>query len=352
MVNKQESEVLNITRFVMSVFVVFFHAHTSVQMYNYWEDLPVYRGVLRVFSLQIGEMGVPTFFLISGYLFFRNYQQKWMCYKCKMQKRFYSLFIPYLFWNAFIIGAYYVAESMPTILDLFNDGGKKLVHNFNLCDFLHAFGAYKDGRPILTQMWFIRDLFLLALCSPVVYFLVKYMKFVTILFFGIIWFMKQEVPNWESGLLFFTFGACLSVNGKSLTEEIQKIANILFILTPLLVAVDFLLNGTVIGFYVHRTLVFVGVLFIVALIAWLVEKNKIRDIVFLSSGSFFLYVIHDPMIRFIRKATLLFVVHTSDFQMTAIYFLSVAVDILTAYVIFWCLRKYFPGVLKWTTGGR
>lgn len=350
--NKRESEVLNITRFVMSVFIVFFHAHTSVQMYNYWEDLPVYRGVVRVFSLQIGEMGVPTFFLISGYLFFRNYQQTWMCYKDKILKRFYSLFIPYMFWNTFIIGAYYMAESIPSILDLFNDGGKKLVHDFNWCDFLHAFGAYKDGRPILTQMWFIRDLFLLALCSPVVYFLVRYMKFVAILFFGVIWFMKQEVPNWESGLLFFTIGAYLSISGKSLTEEIRKIANYLFIITPLLVVADFLLNGTILGFYVHRTLVFVGVFFVVALIIWLVERNKIRNVVFLTSGSFFLYVIHDPMIRFIRKATLLFVNHASEFQMIAIYFLSVTIDILIAYVLFWCLQKYLPGILKWITGGR
>ena len=67
-INKQESEALNITRFVMSIFIVFFHAYTSVQIYDYWKDLPVYRGVARFFSLQIGEMGVPVFFLISGFL--------------------------------------------------------------------------------------------------------------------------------------------------------------------------------------------------------------------------------------------------------------------------------------------
>lgn len=130
-INKQESEALNITRFVMSIFIVFFHAYTSVQIYDYWKDLPVYRGVARFFSLQIGEMGVPVFFLISGYLFFGKYQQTWMCYKSKMQKRFYSLFVPYIFWNAFIIAAYYVAESIPTIQTLFNEGGK-LVHDFDL----------------------------------------------------------------------------------------------------------------------------------------------------------------------------------------------------------------------------
>ena len=75
-INKQESEALNITRFVMSIFIVFFHAYTSVQMYDYWKDLPVYRGVVRFFALQIGEMGVPVFFLISGYLFFASISRR------------------------------------------------------------------------------------------------------------------------------------------------------------------------------------------------------------------------------------------------------------------------------------
>lgn len=124
-----------------------------------------------------------------------------MYYKSKMQKRFYSLFVPYIFWNAFIIAAYYVAESIPTIQTLFNEGGK-LVHDFDLHDFLFAFWSHKGGNPILTQMWFVRDLLLLVICAPIIYLLARYAKFVAIFCFGLIWFVKWEVPNWESGLLF------------------------------------------------------------------------------------------------------------------------------------------------------
>lgn len=350
-INKQESEALNITRFVMSIFIVFFHAYTSVQMYDYWKDLPVYRGVVRFFALQIGEMGVPVFFLISGYLFFCKYQQTWMCYKSKLQKRFYSLFIPYIFWNAFIIVAYYVAESIPIVQTLFNEGGK-LVHDFDLYDFLFAFWSHKGGNPILTQMWFVRDLLLLVICAPIIYLLAHYVKFVTIFCFGIIWFIKQEVPNWESGLLFFFIGACFSIYGKSLTEEIRKIAQSLFIFTPLLLLADFFLSGTTTGFYVHRTLIFVGVFFVIALVTILIERKKIHDIVFLTSGSFFLYIIHDPMIRFIHKFTLRWVDHTSELQTIAIYVVVVAIDVAIAYFIFWCLQKYASGFLRWSTGGR
>lgn len=112
------------------------------------------------------------------------------------------------------------------------------------------------------------------------------------------------------------------------------------------------MSGTTTGFYVHRTLIFVGVFFVIALVTILIERKKIHDIVFLTSGSFFLYIIHDPMIRFIHKFTLRWVDHTSELQTIAIYVVVVAIDVAIAYFIFWCLQKYASGFLRWSTGGR
>lgn len=63
---------------------------------------------------------------------------------------------------------------------------------------------------------------------------------------------SSELGEWSS---FFFIGACFSIYGKSITEEVRKIAPFLFILTPLLLLADFLLSGTTTGFYVHRTLI-------------------------------------------------------------------------------------------------
>ena len=68
--NKLESTTLNIIRFVMSVGILFYHSYTSVQLCPLLKKLPVYEQVTRVFSMQFGEVAVPTFFIISGYLFF------------------------------------------------------------------------------------------------------------------------------------------------------------------------------------------------------------------------------------------------------------------------------------------
>ena len=71
--NKQESSALNITRFVMSIGVVFLHSYTTVQMYSYLNEYTVYQTIAKVLSLQLGEIAVPAFFLISGYLFYNGY---------------------------------------------------------------------------------------------------------------------------------------------------------------------------------------------------------------------------------------------------------------------------------------
>ena len=350
MMDKQESEALNITRFVMSIGIVFQHSYTTVQMYDYLTNMSVYHQVTRIFSLQFGEACVPTFFIISGYLFFCGYRQTWECYQYKMRKRFFSLLLPYLFWNALMIGVFYAVECIPSVRGLFNDG-RKLVHDCNFADCLNAFWKYNDtAGPILTQLWFVRNLILLSLCSPIIYWFVRYTKIIGVSILCLLWVFGENMAYSQSSIFYFSLGAWFSINGKSLMSEIRKIAKPLFILFPLILIADTLLDGTIAGYYLHRMQTFTCVLFILALVSVLLEKGKIHDIAFLSSSSFFLYVTHDPMLRFIRKFSLKYADHSSEFQMIVLYFAAVAVDIAIVYAVYWCLRKYASGFLKWTTG--
>ncbi len=345
--NKQESSALNITRFVMSIGIVLYHSYTSVQLYPFLKELPIYQQVSYVISMQFGEVGVPTFFIISGYLFFYGYKQTWGCYKYKMEKRFYSLLIPYIFWNGLILGLYYMAECIPSIQELFNDG-KKLVHDFGFSDYLGAFGINKG--PIVDQLWFVRNLILLAVASPIIYFFVRYTKLVGVIGLGLLWFFGTGMAYPQSSIFYFSLGAYFSIHQRSLTQEMSKISILVFTIFPIIVIMDFLLNGTVYGYYIHRTQTFTGTLFIIALISMLLKKGKIHDIVFLSSSSFFLYVTHDPLLRFMRRFSLKLVDHNSEFQVITTYLVTVIINIAIVYTIYWILRKYAPWFLKWTTG--
>lgn len=347
--DKKESAVLNISRFIMSIGVVCLHAYTSVQMYPSLKQLPVYQQTTRIFSLQFGEIAVPTFFLISGFLFYTGYTQTTSCYKYKIGKRFHSLLIPYLFWNTLIIALYYMVECIPSIRYLFNDG-HRLVHDFTSVDFIKAFWAMDNGQPIHVQLWFIRNLIILALGAPVIYLLVRYTRLVGVLFFGVAWMLHPGIAEPLSTLFFYSLGAYFSISDKSLIRSMGKISKPIFIIYPIIMIMDSLLVKTPVSFYLHRIQTLTGVLFIIAFTSFLLKKGKIRDIAFLSSSSFFLYVTHDPMLRLIRKFSMKFTDQSSEFQMITAYFAAIVVDIAIVYAIYWFLQKYAPRFLKWTTG--
>ena len=264
-----------------------------------------------------------------------------------MHRRIYTLLIPYLFWNALFIGLYYIAECIPPIRDVFNDG-KKLVHDFSIADFLGAFGVNKG--PLVDQLWFVRNLMLLVIASPIIYQFIRYTRIVGVIILGLFWYFGTDMAYPQSSVFYFSLGAYFSINEQSMIEEIHKISKWLFIFFPILIVADALTAGTLTGYYLHRTQTFVGTLFVLALIPTLVEKGEIRDIAFLSSASFFLYVAHDPMLRFMRRFSLKLTDPSSDFQALAAYFLCIGIDIAIVYVVYWILQKYAPTVLKWTTG--
>lgn len=349
--DKRESTALNITRFIMSIGIVFLHSYTSVQMYPSLEELTGYQQVARVLSLQFGEIGVPTFFFISGFLFYNGYTQTISCYKYKLKKRFYSLLIPYLFWNIFTISVFYVVECIPSIRHLFNDN-HQLVHDFTFLDFMKTLWAMDNGLPMLAQLWFIRNLIIMSLGAPAVYLIIRYTRLTGVIIFGIAWMFHPGMAYPLNTLFFYSLGAWFSINHLSLTESMDKISKFLFVIYPIIVIMDFFLSSTPISFYLHRIQTFTGVLFVIALVSFLLKKGKIRDIAFLSSSSFFLYVTHDPMLRFIRKFSLKIADQSSEFQMIASYFSAIVVDIAIVYAIYWLLKRYAPWFLEWTTGSR
>lgn len=331
----------------MSVGIVLYHSYTSVQSYPFFKKLPIYQEVTRIFSMQFGEICVPTFFIISGYLFFNGYKQTLSCYKHKLERRLHTLVIPYLFWNGLLIILYYIAECIPSILATFNDG-KKLVHDFGFIDFLGAFGINKG--PIVDQLWFIRNLILLSIASPIIYLFIRYIRWIGLIGLGMLWFFGTGMAYPQSSIFYFSLGAYFSIQNKYLIQEIHKISNFLFIIFPLIVVADAILHHTLAGYYLHRTETLIGTLFILALIPTLQKKGKIREIAFLSSSSFFLYVAHDPLLRFMRRFSLKLIDHSNDFQATISYFITAVLNIMIIYAIYWILQKYTPGFIKRTTG--
>lgn len=350
--NKNESTTLNIARFVMMLAVLFLHGYTSVQMYQDVMAMPGYRAITKVFGLQFGELGVPAFFAISGYLFFYGYKQTVDSYLSKVKRRVHSLLIPYLFWNIFFLAVYYVAEYIPSVRELFNEG-RGLVQDYTLTDYLRALWAEeRTGAPFLNQLWFVRNLMGLVVFSPLIYFLIKTCKGGGIFIMAIGWYLGAEWYYWVNTFFFFFLGAWFSMNGRSFVGTINQYRKPIIISFVVLALLDLIFMNHPISHWFHRAELMLGTPFVLTVISWMVEKGYARDIKFLSASSFFVYVVHDPMLRFIRKFSLRFLDHTSDVQMILGYFMSIALDLLIVYLVYWLLSRYAPRFLSVVSGGR
>ena len=102
---KQESNAINIARFILVVGILFVHfpiSYVAADGINLTEsDTPMYNLISSRFFLS--DTSLSGLFLLSGYLFFIHipgeYSEK--LYFKKINTRLWSICVPYLFWNFF-----------------------------------------------------------------------------------------------------------------------------------------------------------------------------------------------------------------------------------------------------------
>ena len=98
-------------RLPMIVGIVFIHTHFSKYLEpSQWSTLGACNAVIFIITDLLCQLFVPTFFIISGYLFFKERTLTPQLYADKLRKRFFSLVIPYLFWNALMLLVMYAQE--------------------------------------------------------------------------------------------------------------------------------------------------------------------------------------------------------------------------------------------------
>ena len=185
---------LDLLRVLLTVGIVCRHATTE----NLAASNPAFDTFSRI-VIFITEVCVPLFFAISGYLFFRNTPEKpdvkW--FWGKISSRFFTLVIPYLIAVIVAWGCYYFAiREVPSMVSgFFGDNWK---------DPLFVFWK----GPINMSLWFIRELIVLVVISPLVYLLVRYLSWVGVLALGVLWAFKIG----PAPAFFFSAGACLGVH--------------------------------------------------------------------------------------------------------------------------------------------
>jgi hypothetical protein len=228
--------------------------------------------------------------------------------------------------------------------------------DFNCFLFLKSLYVFDSYYPFAHQFWFIRDLIILILFTPIIYLLFKYLRVFLLIFLGMLWYSHiwyGFTGMSVDALFFFSAGAWLGMNRCNLIELFGKIRLLSFIVYPLIVTCEMLTVDVEYSWFIHNTGIIVGIPFWFNLAATLINKGLAHTNRFLVSASFFVFAMHDPfMIRILRK-TLYSLFNADSFMvLTVIYFMVAILTVTISLLIYYPLSRFFPRFTSFITGGR
>lgn len=125
-------------------------------------------------SRSVGSVAVPLFYVISGYLFFiKSDGVKAILHK--ISKRVRTLLVPYLLMNtfAFLFSASLnvMASKIPALAPFINF---RVFREISQQGWVQSLLTFYWTDPIAFQLWFVRDLMVIILFSPLIYYLLRY----------------------------------------------------------------------------------------------------------------------------------------------------------------------------------
>ena len=357
-----QSKVIAFLRFPLIVLVLFLHCNFTT-LSEGWASLPFASTFMRVFSQHIAPLAIPFFFFISGYLFFKTGQFSPDIYIKKLIHRIQSLLVPYILWNllylllAIIIGLF--AGKIP-ILDIIFD-------NMSFSNGLKAFwdisliqGGSSLAAPIAIPFWFVRDLMVAMVFSPLIYFgvklfiflggkrpLVRYLLFLAVIF-GIGY--CPAIPGFNpDAWLFFGYGAYYGIRKKEFIVAMMPYAFPSFILLAALITLGYFFPGD----FIFRLEYVIGLVFGMSITTMMVRAGTWYVNMDLANGSFFVFACHymfmGLVVMFLGSGVW---EPQSAWLALLIYVLSVVLVTLLCMLLYWLMRTRLPFTTYILMGGR
>lgn len=358
-----QSKTIAFLRFPLIVGVVLIHCYYKELPIGgvkvpVMDEYPIYKLIADLFSQVLARTAVPLFFLISGYLFFYKSSFSWPMYGSKLRKRAQTLLLPYLFWNGALVGLHLLIEFLfPSVLS----GEAKPVLDYGWCDWWDTFWAREPSEPggmpmpINYPLWFIRDLMVLVVFSPLVYAMVRYLRQYALALLGFLWLIYDGASSpglSPTAWFFFSLGAFYSVHRRNFVVETRPLLRGAALLYVVLALADLLSKELGWNVYVHNVGILVGCVFAISLSAYGLEKALWRTNSFLEGASFFVFASHVIVQIFIYRLILWFFRSSAEWAIIGIYFGVALGAILICLAFYAMLQRFLPWFLSPITGGR
>ena len=381
-------------RFPMTILVVFLHipkfpALESRIDYSYIEGGLYIYTIIRNIVGWLGSIAVPIFFVISGYYFY-NHSWNLKTYLSKLKKRFYTLFIPYILWiiiailflAIFIVcGIILHGRSWSIIIDFFAD-------NFTVSSFYDSKKVETDVNlnwlgdmrptyfPWLQPMWFVRDLMMMVIISPILHFVIYHFKWWTLSIMALSYISGIEIPlcGFSSvAIFFFSLGAFLRIHILYITDFFfnKNLRYFTFIISFILLPILLYYGNTSLSYYLQPIFTICMSITMFNLITDMEivsircdcnnHKKKILRFILscfkkFSNATFFIYASHAvwglwASGTIIQKVFPAYVLNDNSYALPFIYILYAIMTVFICYITFLLLKR-IPFIYNILTGGR
>ena len=361
-INNYLSQKISFISMVSMLAVVFVHA------YNYTDTFlqpgtiiteGLHPGACIQFAISnaLTRYAVPFFFMISGFLFFKDKEFGVATYGKQVKKRCRSVLSVFLIFSVLSFAVCYLVYRYTGsgIIPMIDERIDKSWYHYIL------------QNPFAFQLWFLAQLFVMCIVSPIVYFLVKKLKVVALVPLAVLWFMDKGLSyggftifNCDA-YMFFTLGAYVAVNKVNIKGLYQKTENKGMWIVSAIVWLS--LTGvytyicatakesTYIQVLLFKLIELAGISFIWFSYDRLSQKffeNSLTQT--LVKNNFMVYLLHEPLMHIIFMWIVTY--HTSDLVHALLYFpLPVAIILVCAYIGKF-LRNKCPCLNSILIGGR
>ena len=344
-IDRDVSKRIDVLRIILIGLIVLAHGARGVTV-RISGTGPVTSLMLQVLNAHVDFVAVPLFFAISGFLFLRKFELSLPAYGEMLRKKFISLLIPYALFNLGLAAWFYFVGS----IEMVGSWGYIMQQGF----FTKVFGL--GTTPIDYPLWFLRDLLVVFILSPVLLLFLKEAPGVGLVTLFVLWAgMSPEPYSYLGGFFMFYLGGYLArsrfpLAGRSWWQRWGSLAFIL--LTTVLVAHTSLgITEEGVRQFLFKCNLVIGLIFF----WYLASFACIRDNAVLhrmARYSFFIYLAHEPTISVFQTRLLAVWKPVGDVQQIVFYWFSG----LTVIVLLWglgeMLSRFIPGTYAVLTGAR
>lgn len=380
------SESINMLRFPLAILVVFVHSFgadidVSELHASGLTGLAVYDYIRLFFSVVIARSAVPIFFIISGYLLFLKVEEyNKTVYISKLRKRWHSLVIPYFSWIVLLIlwtlmfkvgGILLHDKPWTGILDYFQDNGYlHMLWDSSVWEERTTWLGIEthNSGPVLLPFWYMRDLIIMVVISPAIYWFIKKIKFVFIILLLAIYTFDIKCSLISGTLacasLFFSIGAYFALKKLDFTEALWKWRHLICPIAILLMIYQTYSGsamGNTMSLMIHPWLVIIQSFAIIIVASVLCRYQKVYETnKKLTRYSFFIYAFHPFILTYeikaFKKIALLvdnqILISDTWYMMTLNYIAIPLICVGVCIGIYRFMLKFIPDVLEMIVGER